>query len=385
MVNVLLVDDRPENLPALEGVLTGMGLNLVRANSGKEALNCCLARDFAAILLDVMMPEMDGFETAALIRARGRCRNTPLIFITAEGMTATHESQGYALGAVDYIMKPFDPEALRAKVRMLAETYEKTRDLEEQLREATADEDKVNILLVDDNPANRLANAAALRELGERVMTAASGVEALRLLLAGDFAVALLDVHMPHMDGFELANRIREHDRLRDMPIVFLTATANASDDVPRGYGVGAVDFIFLPCSPEILRSKVKALVELRKRTFALERQLQEIQRLNGELARSEAELRELNEVLEQRVTERTDALLSSEERLRDLFDNAHDLIASVAPDGSFQFVNRAWLNSLDYSPEELPRLRFMDILHPDSREHCMETFQRLMSGETVA
>src|SRR6185436_20883705 len=104
-VNILLVDDRKENLLALEAILSPLGYNIVKAKSGQEALKCLLRQDFAVILLDVHMPGIDGFETAELIRGRERSQGTPIIFLTAVNTSETHVSRGYALGAVDYLLK----------------------------------------------------------------------------------------------------------------------------------------------------------------------------------------------------------------------------------------------------------------------------------------
>jgi PAS domain S-box-containing protein len=128
-VKVLLVDDRPEKLLALESVLTGLGQELVLARSGKEALRLVLAHEFAVILLDVSMPIMDGFETAALIRQRKTSEHTPIIFITAFNATDTHASRGYSLGAVDYIFAPVVPDVLRAKVSVFIDLFRKTREV----------------------------------------------------------------------------------------------------------------------------------------------------------------------------------------------------------------------------------------------------------------
>lgn len=133
--NILLVDDRPENLLALEAVLESLRQNLIRAGSGEEALAKLLKEDFAVILLDAQMPELDGFETARLIRERERTRAIPIIFITAVSHEREHLVRGYESGAVDYITKPFDPHVLRAKVAIFLELYEKTRLLDEQAQE----------------------------------------------------------------------------------------------------------------------------------------------------------------------------------------------------------------------------------------------------------
>ena len=136
-VNILLVDDQPSNLLALESILGDLGLNLVSASSGTEALRQLLGRDFAVVLLDVQMPEMDGFETAALIRQRDRSRDTPIIFLTALSRSETNVFRGYELGAVDYIFKPFHAEVLQSKVNVFVELFRKTEALKRQAQELT--------------------------------------------------------------------------------------------------------------------------------------------------------------------------------------------------------------------------------------------------------
>ena len=131
-VNVLLVDDHPENLLSLEAILESLGQNLVRANSGVEALRCLLNQDFAVILLDVQMPGMDGFETATLIRQRERSRDIPIIFLTAFSTSNTLVFKGYSLGAVDYLLKPIEPEILKSKVAVFVELYKKTAEVKRQ-------------------------------------------------------------------------------------------------------------------------------------------------------------------------------------------------------------------------------------------------------------
>src|SRR6476659_8049482 len=119
-MKILLVDDTPENLVSLEAALSGLDGELVLAGSGKEALRHLLHDDFAAILLDVRMPEMDGFETAELIRSRPRSRQTPILFLTGY-RNEEHLFRGYDLGAVDFLFKPIVPEVLRSKVAVFVE------------------------------------------------------------------------------------------------------------------------------------------------------------------------------------------------------------------------------------------------------------------------
>src|SRR5688572_947408 len=134
-VNILLVDDRPDKLLALEVMLADLGENLVTATSGKEALRKLLHEDFAVILLDVNMPIMDGFETAAMIRQRQRSETTPIIFFSAVNDTETHVSRGYSLGAVDYILTPVVPEILRAKIAVFVDLFRKTEQVKRQAEE----------------------------------------------------------------------------------------------------------------------------------------------------------------------------------------------------------------------------------------------------------
>ncbi|MBR7834784.1 response regulator [Actinospica durhamensis] len=129
---ILLVDDRPENLVALEAVLGALDQTLVRAASGEEALKALLTEDFAVILLDVQMPGLDGFETAAHIKRRERTKDIPIIFLTAVSNGPHHTFRGYAAGAVDYLAKPFDPWILRAKVSVFVELHRKNLLLKEQ-------------------------------------------------------------------------------------------------------------------------------------------------------------------------------------------------------------------------------------------------------------
>ena len=131
-VNILLVDDRAENLLALEAILEPLGERTVRAHSGDEALKCLLTEDFAVILLDVQMPGLNGFETAELIKSRERTRYIPIIFLTAISKDEAYVFRGYSVGAVDYMSKPFQPDVLRSKVAVFVDLYRKQRQLKEQ-------------------------------------------------------------------------------------------------------------------------------------------------------------------------------------------------------------------------------------------------------------
>jgi signal transduction histidine kinase len=126
---ILMVDDEPKNLLAIEAILDNLGLDLVKAHSGKEALRCLIKDDFAVILLDVQMPEMDGFECATLIRSRDKNRYMPIIFLTAVGRTEAEMFRGFEVGAMDYLLKPLVPTILRSKVKIIIELYQKTEQV----------------------------------------------------------------------------------------------------------------------------------------------------------------------------------------------------------------------------------------------------------------
>jgi two-component system, sensor histidine kinase len=131
-VNILLVDDRPENLLALEAILEPLGQKLVRATSGPQALKCVLAGDFATILLDVQMPDMNGFEVAEIIKSRERSRTIPIIFLSAINKEEAYVFKGYSMGAVDYVFKPFNPDVLRMKVAVFVDLFIKQREVQRQ-------------------------------------------------------------------------------------------------------------------------------------------------------------------------------------------------------------------------------------------------------------
>src|SRR5271163_4827504 len=145
-VKILLVDDTPDNLVSLEAALDGLGQQLVLAGSGTEALRHLLDDDFAAILLDVKMPDMDGFQTAELIRSRKRSRHTPILFLTGY-RSDEHLFRGYDLGAVDFLFKPIVPEVLRSKVGVFVELSQNTELLRRQAEALAKTEQKVRSLL----------------------------------------------------------------------------------------------------------------------------------------------------------------------------------------------------------------------------------------------
>src|SRR3954471_19989548 len=165
---VLLVDDRPENLVALEAVLAPLGCRMVTATSGAAALKRLLEDDFAVILLDVQMPELDGFETAEYIKRRERTKHIPIIFVTAISKEEHHVFRGYEAGAVDYVFKPYDPVVLRSKVAVFLDLFKAGRALRtsEELARATFEDAPIGMARMDRDGRIVAANHALTETLG---------------------------------------------------------------------------------------------------------------------------------------------------------------------------------------------------------------------------
>jgi signal transduction histidine kinase len=212
--------------------------------------------------------------------------------------------------------------------------------------------DKVNILLVDDQQAKLLSHEVVLAEIGETLFKASSAREAFEYLLRNDIALILIDVCMPDLDGFELAAMIREHPRFQRTAIIFVSAVMNAYPDQLRGYQLGAVDYVPVPVVPELLRAKVKVFVDLYRKTRQLERFNAELEQRVSERT---AALQSFNEELEQRIDQRT---RERETALAQLFeaqkmDTIGRLTGGVAHD--FNNLLMAVLGSLSLLEKRLP------------------------------
>jgi PAS domain S-box-containing protein len=304
-VDILMVDDRPENLLALEAILEPLGQRLVRASSGEDALRCLLERDFALILLDVQMPGMNGFATAQLIKSRERTKFIPIIFLTAISKEDEYVFQGYSVGAVDYISKPFQPAVLRSKVhvfvelrlqqRRIAEQEQRIRDIERHelelrhMRELLLSEARFGeivrtamdaIITFDADGAISLVNAAAEQMFGVN-STDAIGSSISRFFPDGMTPERVVTVCSP--------------DDRNGAAYPPATAARRANGETfPIEASVSCLD---TPGSPRVFTLIVRDISEHVEREEALQRQTQS-------LADSGKELKQLNEELHRRQFE---------------------------------------------------------------------------------
>ncbi|TFY99456.1 hybrid sensor histidine kinase/response regulator [Ramlibacter henchirensis] len=189
----------------------------------------------------------------------------------------------------------------------------------------------VNILIVDDEPRNLAVLETVLDDPGYRLVRATSGEEALLALMAEEFAVLVLDVRMPGMNGFEVAQLVKERKKTSRIPIIFLTAYYNEDQHILEGYGSGGADYLHKPVNPSVLRSKVAVFAELHRRGRALEAANRLLLGEVAERRRAEQRLSELNETLDRRVMERTHELEESEARLLDAHRRKDEFLATLA------------------------------------------------------
>lgn len=208
------------------------------------------------------------------------------------------------------------------------------------------------------------AMSAVLDDLQENVILARSGKEALRQLLHRDFAVVLLDVHMPDMDGFETATLIRQHKSTRYTPIIFVTAYDQDDAQLAKSYSLGAVDYLQMPIVPELLRARVRVFVDLYKKSEALR------------LISEEEHQRELGAAQEK---------LAAETKRNLFFVLALDLLAVADFEGHFKQTNPAWQKALGFGPEELEAKAIHELVHPEDRASTLAQLEKLKSGTAVA
>lgn len=325
-IKILLVDDTPENLVSLEAALDGLGQELVLANSGMEALRHLLEDDFAAILLDVKMPEMDGFQTAELIRSRKRSRDIPILFLTGY-KSDEHLFRGYDLGAVDFLFKPIVPEILRSKVSVFVELSRNTALLRQQ--------------------------AEVLRKAEQKFRSLLEAAPDAMIISSAEGVISLVNSEAEAMFGYSREDLIGENIRM-----LVQGWTGHLTGEAQSG-----------PISHEELWAKRK-----NRNQFPVEISLSPLQTEEGllltsairditERKRADAAIRELNNTLEQRVADRTRELTRSNEALRrsneDLnqfaYAASHDLQEPLRMVALYsQIIQKRYTPRLDAEAQEL-------------------------------
>jgi PAS domain S-box-containing protein len=239
--------------------------------------------------------------------------------------------------------------------------------------------ERVNILIVDDHGENLLALRAILEELDENIVTAESGFEALRHLLEQDFAVILLDVQMPGMDGFETAALIRQRVALQHTPIIFLTAIDKNEQAMFRGYAVGAVDYLFKPFPPEVLKAKVAVFIELYRKTQEIRRQAELLHQTNRELGKTNKVMGALFRQLEERNAE----INRERDFIAAVLETAGSFVAVLEADGTIVRYNAACERALGISSHAAAGRNFTDVFVDGEEEQSFcDCITRILARE---
>ncbi len=234
--------------------------------------------------------------------------------------------------------------------------------------------DRVNILMVDDQPAKLLSYEVMLGELEENLIKATSAKQALELLLKNDVAVVLMDVSMPEVDGFELANMIRQHPRFQKTAIIFISAVHLTDVDRLKGYKQGAVDYISVPVIPELLRAKVSVFSELHRKT-------RQLQTLNRELERRVEERTEELEKRSQTLQQLNRELARKNQELDAIIHTAPDIIFSRQADGSRDYISDRFYDYTGADSGSANGFGWLDYVHPDDKEHAMAHWLRCVES----
>ncbi|MDB4905338.1 MAG: ATP-binding region ATPase domain protein [Gemmatimonadetes bacterium] len=314
-VDILLVDDRPENLLALEAILEPTGQRLVRASSGEEALRKLLTHDFAVILLDVQMPGLNGFETAELIKSRERTRFIPIIFLTAISKEEEYIFRGYSVGAVDYLFKPFQPDILRSKVMVFVDLYMKQRRLQEQehrLRDAERRELELrhmHELLQSERRYSEVVNSAmdAILTFDHegKVSLFNAAAERMFRMAAGEVMGKPIETLFPRDMSAEIVQRMCEHgianrkehsglDSERSAHVAEFIAQRSNGDGFPIEASVSCMEAGDERTYTLIVRDvseRNRVAEALRKQAVSLEATTAELTSLNDELNARQEEL----------------------------------------------------------------------------------------------
>jgi PAS domain S-box-containing protein len=248
---------------------------------------------------------------------------------------------------------------------------------------ASSDE-LINILIVDDEPKNLTVLESVLDNPAYRLVRAESADQALLALLVDQFALLILDIRMPGVTGFELAQMIKERKKTSQIPIIFLTAYYNEDQHVLEGYGAGAVDYLHKPVNPDILRSKVAVFAELHRMQREVGMANRALLAEVTERRRTQEQLHELNNTLEQRVTERAQALRATVALLQTATDNASVGLVTLDRERRYVFANPAYCKIFGL-PKDIIGRHLPELLAPVYPEQIAPLLDRALAGERVS
>ncbi|MED3838660.1 multi-sensor signal transduction histidine kinase [Niallia circulans] len=366
-IYILMVDDLQENLMALEAVLNSPRYHLVFAKSGEEALKCILKYDFAVILLDVQMPGLNGFETAKLIKERKKSRHIPIIFITAISQDIHHITQGYQAGAIDYIVKPFNPEALRSKVAQFVQIFEShTTSLHEMNWQTTSELEKMNKELritKMDLTKNAIFSSVLQKALQDTIVTfdeegtiisVNPSVKRMFGYVEEDLIGASIEVLLHSVES-EISG---ETPITFEMMVPKLIGRMIEAKAKRKNHTVFPVDIYIGDAMVEDYQLFVCTIRDISERKEVELLRKQQLDRLEHAVEERTLELLSMNHQLHREREEKskvTDDLMLSEGRFRQIFEASPCMMAiRTLQNPSFIAVNNNWVTSTGYTIEEL-------------------------------
>lgn len=370
-VNILMVDDHPENLLALEAVLSSSNYHLVSATSGKEALKYMLKQDFAVILLDVQMPGLNGFETAKLIKSREKTRNIPIIFITAISQEVEHVKQGYSVGAIDYIFKPFHPETLRQKIEQFVQLHQKhEEEIVESERKQKAKINEVHNRL-DQVKINLQRSEALSKVIGETILDTI-------ITFDEDGSILSVNPAVRNMFGYSPDELLGKNTMMlfqtEDESIK--TKLSSIKHSVGKVIEVDALrkDNRSFPADIQIGKTIVEnqrifvcTIRDVTERKQIEKMKEQKFNYMENMVEKRTLELIKANEELEKEIKERkkiADDLYLSQDRFRKIFESSPCLMAIYSLKyRSILDVNPNWLMFTGYALDELKKTKGLDYV----------------------
>ncbi|WP_175638066.1 PAS domain S-box protein [Metabacillus schmidteae] len=370
-VNILMVDDHPENLLALEAVLTSPNYHLVSATSGKEALRCMLKQDFAVILLDVQMPGLNGFETAKLIKSREKTRNIPIIFVTAISQEVEHVKQGYSVGAIDYIFKPFHPETLRQKIEQFVQLHQNHEEtIVENEKKQKAEMNEVHNRL-DQVKINLQRSEALSKVIGETILDTIITFDEEGYILSVNPAVENMFGYYPNeligkntMMLFQIEDESIKSKlssiKVSMGKVIEVDAIRKDSCSFPADIQIGKTivenQLIFVCTIRDV--TERKQMEKLKEQEFNYMEHIVEKRTL---------ELIKANKELEKEIKERkkiADDLYLSQDRFQKIFESSPCLMAIYSLKfRSILDVNTNWVMFTGYSLDEIMKTKGLDYV----------------------